>query len=326
MNLSIIRLFFILAAPTVHAATVFVQPPSVPTPDFRAFVNSNPSRQFVSDWITDHLVTNSQKNDLSRRLTKAQAAYLEGSLQKAQGFFGEICSLDLTVQFQNIDRKAVLYSCLRAAQLSKDEEKQDQWLRRSATLDGASIQTDYFPPPLLKRRAEILKSMPVVSVPLSSLAESFRYLLISGRKVDLTRTNRISIKKASYLVTLISDSYQTVTKILATDDLTSWKPPLHPWIKGTCAHFEVATDTGWPPSAQPYFGEACERPNMKQVLQDVKMEPTGLPNLPTPKSSTFYKKSWFWIGVGVVTAAALIYNNNHGQKASAAPTTTYGFN
>jgi len=255
-------------------------------------------------------------------LLKAQEHYLSGEITLALKGFQKITSLSLLADWNEEQRKTILYAFLRRAQNETNLHKKQALLISASQFILDAITTDYldyslFPPPLLEQLKEIQKQQILVSLPLKQLFSHYEIVLINGKRISLEQKN-IKIPSASYRVTALSSSHKSWTKIIPISYLLTQNIKTHSLTTGYCKNIKLKQNNN---DMKIFYNKDCH----KKHLKDLKMPATLLDHSlntfkhhssKTNAAFSFVKthKTWFLIGSTVITTSLMLWFVNHQKK------------
>ena len=311
----------------VSANTVLLQGPQASRSEYRAMLRADSDLASPSESYVNSHPQLSNRETLLARFTEAQAAFLEKSIPEAQAKFIAVIDLVHTDDWTKSDREVFLHAYFRLAQLESEEAKREVWLGKSTGLgDGLNVDESLFPPPLLQRRAQLLKSGTVISR--GSFSSGWTQILINGQSCGATLCGQWSKTAGPVRVTFVSDQWLPQTQVVDITKVQSLRPPMVAWAEGNCQKTRYSKAAEGLNRKRVFWGLDCDKGEVQ--MQALRLSPAPIPvaknSLPTMpiknESKPFYKSGWFWGGVGVVAAFIVIKNSQ--QKSEKEPTTTYG--
>lgn len=331
--------FLFLIGSAASAKTVVLRAPATNAKDYQAFVLSSSFYEFPSRVILHSLPSQQDRDRLSARFAKAQLSFTDGSLSQAKDDFENIVALAETDQWGEEEQNVLLHSYFRLAQLSQTPVEVTEWLKKAlAWAPLGQLNESYFPPPLVEQYKNMKAKALMVKADLSAFSDDFNYLMINGRIVDLAKEKKLELPDGPIRATFISDTFQPVTLQLAADQLAAAIPDKNPWVKGSCLKPQLYWQIAGL-SAKPFFGSSCApmkptKPADLEVSFHPSSTPSGadpaavtIPNaeLNTSRAQTpFYKRTWFWVGVGAVVTTAVIVSLANSRSTNH-PTYQEGF-
>lgn len=285
------------------------------------------------------------KAKLNKTLEAAQVAFLDGSLSEAKRLFSELADMSTDADWPLIQRRAIHYAILRAAQLSEDPTEQTSLLKRAIALDPVlNPDTTLFPPPLLHSLSSVSRELAAqaIEIRVRDRFGDFEILKINGRTYHVAETPVLRVYPGMHRLRLQSDAFAPVTQTLSATQLMIYVPPKATIATGTCEHPAVESSSLPLQDVTVIFSETCVQarrggvwtrtddtiPNSasgadaeRAALVPSLPEPLGArarlatsPGIPAglelqepAPAPPFYKKGWFWMGVtGVAVASALL--------------------
>lgn len=181
---------------------------------------------------------------ISPCLKEAQKAYLSGDLEKAKKYFQKLSQLALLKDWNLEERKALHYSFLRLAQITKDPK-----IKREYILKAQNFSPTLFPDPSLftpkfikmyKALSSSRKTIPWM--PEESVSRFYSIILINGRKHSRPFIQPIEIPKNDFFrISFISNAFSPIVKILNAKTLKNLKVEVSPLVQGTCKKPMIAS-------------------------------------------------------------------------------------
>ena len=309
---------------------VAIRHPDVPAAELRTYATGE-GRETLAEHLERARPDSRKQKSLRELLEKAQQAWLRSSLDGARLHFTAVAALALDADWRDPEREAIQYSMLRLAQMSEGRES-SEWLAR-AVIASPDLEPDtqLFPPPLLARfrqeRTRLLARKRELDLNLFS--PTARFLLVNGRKVDLTIDRALSLPPGKFRFTLLSDSHEPVTQVTTAEKLVNSRRPL---LSGTCSNPMAEARAGNDLLA--LFPDQCTREMKAGAWRprelDLRVAPYAPPapelllttSAPSPKPY-FSQKSWVWIGVATLAASAVYaFEANRAENTAAPPSET----
>ncbi|MCM2281911.1 MAG: hypothetical protein NDI61_08710 [Bdellovibrionaceae bacterium] len=338
----------------IAMAQIAIRPLQLPRPQFRAVLALHPELRAWSEADVDAASSElaAAKTRLNRALERAQRTYLDGSLSDARQQFIEIGDLAYESDWPTIQRRAIHYALLRAAQLSEDLTAQKSLLERAVSLDPEfKPDATLFPPPLLLALHSVRGELQArsIEVRVRERFANFDILKLNGRIYRVSETPSVRILPGQHRLHLRSDALHPVTERMSAAKLLVYSPPEVPFVSGTCDHPEWAaaansaarsslgldiavvaysTNCLWKNSRgtwarfDPGSGQKIElaSPLLHPPRIPTNLELHDFAEPPQP----FYKRSWFWIGLSglAITSAVLIKNRTDRKSTPTSPVVT----
>lgn len=312
----------------VSANTVLIQSTQSSRNDYRAMLRAD--AEYVSpteSYLNGHPLL-SNRETLLTRFAEAQTAFLEKSIGEAQAKFREVTALVTTDDWAKSDREVFLHAYYRLAQMENDAKKSEAVLAESLGLGaGLNVEQNLFPPPLIQKRAQLLKSGEVISR--KNFGPSWTHVMINGQACDANQCGKWPKLAGKVRVTFISDQYQPQVIIADISKVEGLRPKTVALAEGNCQktrYSEAAEAIG---RKRVFWGLDCD----KKEAVAMKLSPgssaapvantSTLPSFPKDDQKPFYKNAWFWAGVGGAVVAFIVISNSQ-QKSEKETTTTYG--
>jgi len=166
----------------------------------------------------------------------------------------------------------------------------------------------------------------------------FNYLIINGKKHDIFPGKNIKLPKGEFILSLLSDSFYPINKIMSKSDLNSWAPNSEWLNSGTCDNPSLKVNKIFKTSYI-FYKNDCVMANdenkkivlahsptrfiPKKINQLKPQNSYNAINYKPQKKYKWIKNKWLWIGLGVV-ATGLVVANNQG-KSKKTSNTKQGF-
>ena len=242
-------ILILLACPSVLSArklenTVWIKAPQMPFKEFKAHLK-------ILD--TSHISYAQNKLNQKRKLAKsfqlkekllvAQKLYLSGEEKKAIEIFQEITKLSTLADWDEEDRRIILYSFLRRAQSEEDSEKRKALLFSASDFVLFKITSsnysdyDLFPPPLMEELKLIQGKANFLSVYWKKIFPDYEIILINGKQIQINQ--KTILPQAFYRISAFSSSHQAWSHNLNLSELLSQKIKTKNLTTGPCENLQV---------------------------------------------------------------------------------------
>jgi hypothetical protein len=165
------------------------------------------------------------ENRLREALSRAQSAWLDGSLESARDRFLVITQMSLSADWQMPQRKVIHYAFLRAAQTESTTLKRDALLERAASLYPDLVpDRDLFPPPILEAYQGALNRARRASIEVNfdSLFKNDSVVLVNGRRINKNTDDAIRIAPGEHRISAFSDSHFPHSEVLDANRLSTF--------------------------------------------------------------------------------------------------------
>ncbi len=180
---------------------------------------------------------------LQDKLITAQEHYLSGEGPQAMEVFQQISQQALSADWDEKNRRIILYSFLRMAQSEEDLEKRKALLLSVSAFSTFKISpssySDYnlFPPPLMEELEQIQKNTNTLLVNWEKLFPHHEIILINGRQIQ--KGQKEVLPQAFYRISAFSSAYQPWTQNLNLSDLSSQTIKTKSLTKGPCGKEQI---------------------------------------------------------------------------------------
>lgn len=241
------KVFFIVwSFPQILLAQgkVWIKTPQMPLPEFKAHVRAlGPSHtSYGQDQLREKRAL-AQSFQLKNQLLKAQQLWLSGEGKKAVEAFKRITRRALKADWDEEDRRIILYSFLRIAQSETNKEKRKAVLLSSAGFASFQIKPEnypdhsLFPPPLIEELSLLWEKTNSLSLDWESIFPQHEIILINGRPIK--KNQKAPWPQAFYRITALSSSHQPWSQNLNLSELTTQKIKTKSLTKGPCANPQI---------------------------------------------------------------------------------------
>ncbi len=325
-------------------SAVLIHGPGTPTLDYRAALKADPDLRSPTEHLLKARPGAGRREALLTAFASAQTAFLENSLGEARALFESVAGMMNHADWPRADRQVFLHACLRSAQLQADSEGQNLWLARAVALgDYIEAEAGLFPPPLLAGLKKFRAEIPRARVSPEVFAAGWTTVLLNGYVCSAKTCAGFPLGGEKVRATFLSDTWQSVTLMLDARELTTVQPKQVAWVSGDCTKTRFSAAVSALKGARSFWGLECESLSPAGNLATASSANTAHTSdsktlnlnpiaqtqaLPTfqikEKSIAFYESKWFWMGVGVLAAGALIANGQN-KREEKEPTTTYGY-
>ncbi len=183
---------------------------------------------------------------LKKKLVLAQEFYLSGEEAKAIKAFKQITDLALSADWDEEERRIILYSFLRQAQIEKDLEKRKALLLSTSNFTVFEINStnypDYelFPPPLMEELKLIQRKVNFLSMNWKNIFPDHQIILING--IQIKKNEKLKIPQSFYRISAFSSSHLSWSKKLNLSELLSQKIKTDRLTKGSCENLQIKAD------------------------------------------------------------------------------------
>jgi hypothetical protein len=328
----------ILAALLVHfwlVATAFaaseiplVQSVDLDTESFLAFARAE-DRKTLAEFLENARPQRDNLEKLMQLTQRAQGLWLSGQTSEARAVFKEISALALEDDWRDSQREAIGYSRLRLAQSAPTITEQRDWLEKlAAFVPEYRPSTEAFPPPLLSVFAEAKTSAKKneTELALADRFPQFRFILINGRKFELSPRKKIKVPAGVFRLTALSDSKPPLSETMTATELAQFRVLSSPLASGTCAAPKLSELSGT--QFDSLFSENCLANDRKPLALNPTVTPAqtvaAWPTTDPAASPSISKRTWWIIG-GTFLVAGLALTLSKRNEKTVEPTSRQGF-
>ena len=327
---------FIFFAPQALLAqnTIWVKAPHTSLDEFKASVETLDSSLSYAEYKLRQRRAMAKAFKLKDKLLQAQKLYLSGENKKAIRAFQKITRLAPLADWDEEDRRILLYSFLRTAQSEENEDKRKALLFSAMNFAFFPISSesykDYnlFPPPLMEEFRLIQEKTPALYAHWESVFPHHQIILINGKK--MRKGEKARLPQSYYRVSAFSSSHQIWTQNLNLSELLSKRIQAKRLSKGYCENLKLAFDkedqnikilnsSNCPRPVSLKFSNESKNLNTKPDLDRLKsFDPSYSFNALNKENHSFKDKfsnisPWLIAGVGVAVlsiAVSLNYSSN----------------
>jgi hypothetical protein len=313
--------------------------------DLVAFATAH-ARVTLSDFLDVSRPGIENDDRLKRLIERAQTAWLSKSVEQARLAFHEITRLSLEADWRESQREVLHYSHLRMAQMANLPTEREEWLNKAATLfPDIKPDSSLFPPPLISEYEAKLKAvqMSTVEVEPARSFPQYRYILVNGRRFEITDGLRIALNSGIYRITAYSDSLPPISEPLSASQLDMFQANPQAIARGSCEMPESARlPSGLGTEVTFLFPDGCLKSLSAAGWQKESAIPSALDLKPAPhksdagqlpfgdpteKVASDSRHSWMLVAGAALAAGvvAAIAESNHQSSGSAQTVHRSGF-
>lgn len=240
----IVLIFSQLSSAEKTVTKIWIKAPQMPFKEFEAHIEAF---GFPQVSYAQNLLIQKRKEaksfQLKEKLIVAQELYLSGEGESAMKAFGQITDLALSADWDEEDRRIILYSFLRAAQNEEDWEKRKAILLSAISFALFKISNanypdqDLFPPPLMEEIRLIQTKATFLLVDWKNIFPDHEIILINGEQVK--KDKKIKIPQTFYRVSAFSSSHLPWSQNLNLSELLTRKIKTKSLTKGPCGKFQI---------------------------------------------------------------------------------------
>ena len=312
----------------------WIKNPQMPLKEFQAHIKAlGPSHRSYAHQLLIQKKEQAKAFGLKDKLLKAQEFYLSGEGDKAEKAFQQISRLAPSADWDEEDRRIILYSFLRLAQSEQDSEKRKALLL--STIDFALFQNEIvnypdhhlFPPPLMKELKALQEKSNSLLVDWTAIFPDHEIILINGKMIN--KKEKTKIPSAFYRISSFSSSHQDWSKNIKLSELLTQKIKTKSLTKGPCEklqispHWQEGNREILPFSNCPKTAVLSFENNKVHPVKNNRSEPFAQSGdsfsfnteslIPEEKASSLKKQSllsdippWLILGAGVIVISILI--------------------
>ncbi len=248
---------------------------------------------------------------LDSLLKKSQMEFLSHDPSRAKKTYQLIVDHLHSFDWNKEERKIILYSLLRLAQLEKDKQKQNLFLHEALTFGfDVNIDLNIFPPPLTKTYLQMKKEQKVLPVALENLFPHHELILMNGR--PYASEKKISLPYGTYRITAFSSSHEPWTKIISLSQLISKRVKTKALVGGDCQNvivekkLQIANKRA---KLQALFPNFCLSDLSQKKMNKLKTEFENMEiDLQNPNVKKHKKEQkWLWFGLLLVAGVGTTF-------------------
>ena len=216
----------------------------MPANEFKAHIKT---LGFPHISYAQHLLKQKRKQaklfQLKEKLLVAQELYLSGEGEGAIKAFQQITKNAPLADWDEEDRRIILYSFLRIAQSEEDTEKRKALLLSASAFALFKINSvnypdqNLFPPPMMEELKLIQEKPNVLFVDWKLIFPNHEIVLINGELMP--KDKKTNIPQAFYRVSALSSSHQAWSENLSLSELLTQKIKTKRLTKGPCNNLKM---------------------------------------------------------------------------------------
>lgn len=294
---------------SVASSGVMIQAATTDSARFDGYARSRANLIKFSDHYKSINPSLPKMRQLQDLFISANRSFLEGSLQKAKTDFEMVAFEARSADWDKSQRDLIHLSLLRLAQLENDRQKRTAYIKEAIDFDRyKSPDVDLFPPPIIDefRRLHSQHLQQLQSWDTTDFSKDFDYILLNGQIYDLKKGTKILVGMGRYRVTLLSDSYSPIIRVMTYDQMQAMLPTGIPLAQGHCNSPDVERPEQMPERYSVFFPDDCiakyengrwqKESDIKPYVRTIKTEEV-FSTAPTEKPS-----SANWLAIGIITA------------------------
>lgn len=301
-----------LALPSAVRGVVVV-PPGLSNADAQTYATTH-DKFLLSDYLDATRPGQENDRQLKQKLERAQRAWLGGEIEQSRGEFRALTEMSLKADWRDGQREVLQMAHLRLAQTSSSGTERESWLDAAARLYGdIPPNAALFPPPLLAEYETSRKRVATATadIDLREAFTDFKYVLIDGRKIELSIETHVRLTPGLHRLTAYSDSHESVTEFLTAAQLRVLRLSPPSLTSGLCRQAKLRDRAELPTSLdiEIYSGEACPQDianalNGSRLISEPRSLPVDGPDEKTGTTTSSGGRTWLWIVGGALIAGA----------------------
>ncbi len=314
---------FLMLGNSVHAAVLFQSVNSSPL-DYRAALRADSGLQTPTQAYFKAHPSIENRSRLLSLFAEAQKAFLGNSKDEARAQFINLLMLASEDDWGRSEREVFLQAYFRLAQMDLDSDQQTKYLSQALAIgDDLEVPADLFPPPFVRRFAQLKNEIPRGQIPARFFQDGWSAILINGTVCNRQNCSAVALVPGEARITFVSDQWIPFTVNVELSELTSVNPKRVAWIGGDCEKTIFHAQAEMAKEKRAFWSLTCgaaPKINLQPIARS-----DALPRLDVQtKSSAFYKSPWFWAGVSAVAVAVIVASaqKSSGEKK---PSTAYGY-
>lgn len=321
---------------SVQAKPVLAPATASNSQTYYAYMEANGNFETPSEFFRSLLSDSKESLQLKTLFEAAQQSYFTQKKAVALSKYKDAFSLLTQADWSSSQRQILFFAGLRISQLSEGSHQQ-KWLQVTANyFPEMKVDSEVFPPPFLSKYASAQNQRASQIVEIGHLAEDFQWISVNGVGYNLESLKEVDFPLEKSRVTLYSDIYQPVSKILTPSEFVNWTPLKTPLVSGDCNSPKLELDAA--KQASVFFGLHCIKvirgdrsllvsqtsPSMKRSFDHPLNKALQHNSTHMEQPSQWWQNKWVWWGVAAAGAAYMIYDHNQNSSSSEqSPTTTY---
>ncbi len=283
-----------------------------------------------SQWSRQQSLQSTYPDQFNRFFQKAQSEYLLGSLNESERFFQKVVDLSYLHSWNENQRKAIVYSYLRLAQMKN--QNRHKWVQAAVDFDSsAEVQHSYFPPEIQKLYWRFKHQVETNRIPWNPL-NSYPHALwafVNGKSFDLQEKELILLPADSLRIEIFFDQKEPLVFVGKTTEFLQSPPTSKNLLQGDCKSLRWLASA--PKVQTRIFMDGCEKlwtgqnwksnPSLNQQLH-LNVSNSIETKLQDESFLGLSSRQWLYVGIGaaVVTGIVLIVRAN--QKKDSATNTS----
>ncbi|MCZ0932990.1 MAG: hypothetical protein OXJ52_07550 [Oligoflexia bacterium] len=297
---------------TAQNNTIWIKSAYTPFQEFLVFIESSHSSSYAS-YLLSQKRERAKSFKLKNKLLKAQELYLSGESARSVQAFRDISNLAYQADWDKEERRIIMYSLLRMAQMEEEPEKRKALLLSASDFFTAETNkesySDYnlFPPPLMKELKEIQKKKNDLSLDWNQVFPNHEIILLNGQRLE--KNQILSLPQAVYKITALSSSHKAWSKNISLSELAGQTIKTASLTRGPCQKLELLT-----PNKNVKLAPVSSCPDLNVLSLKTKAEnaltfnPADLEEseTKTAQKTSSHWPSWLVLGAGVIALTLAI--------------------
>ena len=214
------------------SSAVLIRSPETSWTDFSAYAKTESIKTYAQ-YQLEQIRTTPRPIEVQSILKQAQIDFLSYEPERSKKSFRRITEYMHAFDWNEEERKIIFYSLFRLAQLEKDLQKQELFLKE-ALVFGRDLKIDLqvFPPPLVSSYLDLKKKSSFISLDLKKLFPWHEIVLINGKVYS--NKEKVTLPYGMYRVSAFSSSHKDRTQLLSLSHFALKVLKTPPLVSGSC--------------------------------------------------------------------------------------------
>lgn len=333
MKKLILIVFYMANLSIAYSSTIVAIHPNVDAITERALIVSHKDYITFETYQLRKTVSSDLKENLAQTFITAQKAFLSAEISDIELLWRNVVAYSYKADWDEPQRRMIQIAYLRLAQLSLNENKTNDWIQQAWAYDSNyNLDEKVFPPPIVSQY-NFLKSRNGLHQINTSNFVGFTKMRVNGVEYPITG-KPIRLSPGAKRISLFSNKYAFVSKVISTEDMNTFVPPRLPLLQGTCDSPQIQSSLQSAESQHTvvaYYPGGCRRNlNSTESLKSLLPAPYTAETIqspfskPAPESKKFYEKPKFWLTSAAITGVIILVKKMQ-EHESQSPTQREGF-